>query len=145
MMAFLRKFRLFLTYRTILKSISKELELEFGARIDGIFRIYTVLNIPNVIFEDPYNFRSSDIDTIARNYILDFKKNLSTFLVSKGLLELFDTYEIRKVDKYSYLIIMGYSLFDTKKVANNFIISSLIFFIVFIFLIIGVGIYKTLI
>jgi hypothetical protein len=106
--------------------------------------MYTVLNIPETIFEEPYNLRRADIDTLSRNYILDFRKNMSSYLVSKGLLELFDTYEIRKVDKYSYLIIMGYALFNTRKVANNLIISSIILLTLLIFFIIGLVFYKTL-
>jgi len=133
-----------MTYRSILKSIGKELELEYGTRIDNIYRMYTVLNLPENLFEEPYNLRKADIDNISRNYILEFRKNMSSFLVSKGLLELFDTYEVRKVDKFSYLIIMGYSLFDTKKVANNLISFGII--LLFLIIIMGTGIllYKTL-
>jgi hypothetical protein len=143
-MSFFRKISLFFTYRNILNSISKELEIEYGTRIDNIYRMYTVLNIPETIFEEPYNLRRTDIDNLSRNYILDFRKNMSSYLVSKGLLELFDTYEIRKVDKYSYLIIMGYALFNTRKVANNLIISSIILSILLIFFVIGMVFYKTL-
>ena len=143
-MGFFRKISLFFTYRNILNSISKELEIEYGTRIDNIYRMYTVLNIPETIFEEPYNLRRTDIDNLSRNYILDFRKNMSSYLVSKGLLELFDTYEIRKVDKYSYLIIMGYALFNTRKVANNLIISSIILSILLIFFVIGMVFYKTL-
>ncbi len=143
-MGFFRKINLFMTYRSILKSIGKELELEYGTRIDNIYRMYTVLNLPENLFEEPYNLRKADIDNISRNYILEFRKNMSSFLVSKGLLELFDTYEVRKVDKFSYLIIMGYSLFDTKKVANNLISFGII--LLFLIIIMGTGIllYKTL-
>lgn len=143
-MSFFRKISLFFTYRNILNSISKELEIEYGTRIDNIYRMYTVLNIPETIFEEPYNLRRTDIDTLSRNYILDFRKNMSSYLVSKGLLELFDTYEIRKVDKYSYLIVMGYALFNTRKVANNLIILSIILLTLLIFFIIGLVFYKTL-
>lgn len=121
-----KKIKLFLLYRSITKSISKELEIEYNTRIDSILRMYSVLNIPENIFEEPYNLRRSDIDTIARNYITEYRKNLSTFLISRGLMELFDVYEIRKVDKYSYLLILGFSLFNTRKVANNLIISSIV-------------------
>lgn len=143
-MNLIKKISLFFTYRSIVKSISKELELEFGTRIDGIFRMYTVLNIPEVIFEEPYNLRKTDIDTIARNYINDFRGNMSKFLVNRGLLELFDLYEVRKVDKYSYLLIFGYSLLNTRKVANNFITFGIITSILFIIFILVYILMKTL-
>jgi len=121
-----KKIKLFLLYRSITKSISKELEIEYNTRIDSILRMYSVLNIPENIFEEPYNLRRTDIDTIARNYITEYRKNLSTFLISRGLMELFDVYEVRKVDKYSYLLIFGFSLFNTRKLANSLIISSIV-------------------
>jgi len=102
------------------------LEIEYNTRIDSILRMYSVLNIPENIFEEPYNLRRTDIDTIARNYITEYRKNLSTFLISRGLMELFDVYEVRKVDKYSYLLIFGFSLFNTRKLANSLIISSIV-------------------
>ena len=121
-----KRIKLFLLYRSITKSISKELEIEYNTRIDSILRMYSVLNIPENIFEEPYNIRRTDIDTIARNYITEYRKNLSTFLISRGLMELFDVYEVRKVDKYSYLLIFGFSLFNTRKLANSLIISSIV-------------------
>jgi len=117
-----KKISLFFTYSNIIKSNKTQLELEYNARIDNIYRIYTVLNIPENIFEEPYNLRKTDIDTIAKNYILDYRGNLSNFLISKGLMELFEVYDVRKVDKYSYLIILGFSLFNTKKLVNNLLI-----------------------
>jgi hypothetical protein len=132
-----KKISLFFTYSNIIKSNKTQLELEYNARIDNIYRIYTVLNIPENIFEEPYNLRKTDIDTIAKNYILDYRGNLSNFLISKGLMELFEVYDVRKVDKYSYLIILGFSLFNTKKLVNNLliwipIITSLIVIFYFI-------------
>lgn len=144
-MNFIKKISLFLTYRSILKSIKKELELEYNCRVDNIYRIYSVLNIPNEIFEEPYNLRKSDIDTISRNYITEYRKNISTFLISRGLMELFDVYEVRKVDKYSYLLILGFSLFNTKKLANNLITTMIVLIPTFIISIIVWIVYKTLI
>jgi len=123
-MNIIKKIKFFFTYVSILKSIKKELELEYNARIDGIYRIYTVVNIPQEYIEDPYNFRTSDINTLSRNFISEFRLNFSQFLVSRGLLELFDLYEVRKVDKLSYLVIFGFSLTNTKKLMNSFILWS---------------------
>lgn len=143
-MYFFKKISLFLTYRTILKSISKELEIEYNCRVDNIYRIYSVLNIPEELFEEPYNLRKSDIETLSRNYVTEYRRSISTFLVSKGLMELFDIYEIRKVDKYSYLLIFGFSLFNTKKIANNFITTLLVLIPTSLISILGWILYKTL-
>jgi len=125
---FFKSISLFFLYRSIIKSITKELEIEYNARVDNISRIYTVLNLPQEIFEEPYNIRRTDIDTISRTYISEYRDKISKFLISRGLLELYKLYEIRKVDKFSYLLIFGYSLFDTKKVVN-WIITIVITFI----------------
>lgn len=127
-MKFFKSISLFFLYRSIIKSITKELEIEYNARVDNISRIYTVLNLPQEIFEEPYNIRRTDIDTISRTYISEYRDKISKFLISRGLLELYKLYEIRKVDKFSYLLIFGYSLFDTKKVVN-WIITIVITFI----------------
>lgn len=139
-MNFLKKFIIFFTYRSKLNSIKQELSLEFNAKVDSIYRIYTVLNLPPVLFEEPYNLRTFDIDQISRNYLLEYRRSLSDFLVKRGLMELFDLYEVRKVDKYSYLLIFGFSLFNTKKVANSLIytFSFIVFLLIIIMIVISI-------
>jgi hypothetical protein len=141
-MNFLKKFIIFFTYRSKLNSIKQELSIEFNAKIDSIYRIYTVVNLPPILFEEPYNLRTFDIDQISRNYLLEYRRNLSDFLVKRGLMELFDLYEVRKVDKYSYLLIFGFSLFNTKKFANSVIYGFLFFSICIFILSIGFMIYN---
>jgi hypothetical protein len=92
-MNFFKKIIVFFTYRSKINTIKEELKLEYNAKIDSIYRIYTVLNLPPIIFEEPYNLRTYDIDQISRNYILDFRRNISDFLVKRGLMELFELYE----------------------------------------------------
>lgn len=121
--SFYKKISLFFTYINIIGRYKIDLSERFNARVDNIYRIYTVLNIPDEVLEEPYDLRPSDIDAISKNFIIDYRNNLSLFLNGVGLLELFRTYDILKVGKQSYLIIIGFSLFDTKKTARNIIIS----------------------
>jgi DNA-directed RNA polymerase delta subunit len=65
-MNFFKKISLFFTYSSVIKSIKNELEMEFNARVDRISRIYTVLNIPVNLIEEPYNLRATDIDSIKK-------------------------------------------------------------------------------
>lgn len=115
----LKKLRLFLSYRKIIKSNKTEIQQKFGFRIDNANRLYTVLNIPEELVGDAYSLKKSDIDTISQNFIREFIKETSTLLNSKGLGELFDIYDVKKVDKYSYLIIIGFSLFKSNKFYNR--------------------------
>jgi hypothetical protein len=128
-------------YRTSISKIERELSTQFNIRIDSVGRLYTVLNIPEEIFEEPYNMRKSDIDTIAQNYIKEYSTNLSVFLNKNDLIELYDFYSIQKVEKYSYLLIFGFSLMNTEKFFKrlyfrvipivSIILLSTLFFLIF--------------
>lgn len=126
--SYFKKIKLFLYYRREVNKIRTELVNQFNSRVDGASRIYTVLNVPSSLIEEPYNLRKEDIDSLSKNFIQDYSKKLSFFLNSKGLMELYDFYDIKKVDKYSYLVIFGFSLFNSARFIIRFyiIISILI-------------------
>jgi hypothetical protein len=108
-------------YYEFLKENRVLLEANYSIRIDRANRLYTVLNIPEENFGEPYNLRKADIDTISERFIREYINTLSSFLNERGLSELYDFYEpIKKVDKYSYLIVLGYKSFNTVEY-NNFI------------------------
>jgi len=108
--SFLKKLRIFRDFKKVLKLNRTELQEVFGARIDNAYRIYNVINIPVEEIGEPYNLRKSDIDLIAEKSVRDYSSNISKYLDTKGLQEMYDFYEIKKVDKYSYLIVIGFSL-----------------------------------
>jgi hypothetical protein len=114
-----KKIYLFFLYRKNLLKAETELKIQFNIRIDNIFRFYTVLNIPKEIIEEPYNIRKSDVDTMSQNYLREFNNQLSLYLNQKGLTELYKIYDMEKVDKYSYLIVFGFSFINTKRFANS--------------------------
>ena len=114
-----KKINIFRGYKKSLKSIKTELEQTFGARIDNAWRIYNVINIPNEVVGEPYNLRKADIDKIAESSVKEYTTELSKFLNTKGLQELYDFYEVKKVDKYSYLVVIGFSLFKSNEYYDN--------------------------
>jgi hypothetical protein len=131
----IKRINLFLFYILRVKNIKNELFDSLNMRIDYIFRMYSVINMTGEEVEEPYNIRKSDIETLSKNKISDYLKLVSDFLDSRGLRELYDVYEVRKVGKYNFLIIFGYSLFNTRKVANRFfyfLILILIFSLIFL-------------
>ena len=111
----LKKIKIFRQYKKTIKSLKVELEQRFGARVDKAWRIYSVINIPIEEVGEPYNLRKTDIDKISEASIKEFSIALSIFLDSKGLKELYDFYEVQKVDKYSYLLVFGFSLFKSNE------------------------------
>jgi hypothetical protein len=111
----LKKIRLFSLYKKAIKENRSEIEQTFGLRIDKAQRMYTVINIPEEIIGEAFSLKKSDIDRISENYIKEYSSEISRFLTSKGLDELYSFYEVKKVDKYSYLVVIGYSLFRSNE------------------------------
>jgi len=118
--SFFKKIKLFLSYRKIVKENKIALERDLNIRIDKAYRLYTVLNVPEELIGEAYSLKKSDIDRISETYIREYSAEVSRFLNSKGLFELFRSYEIRKVDKYSYLIVIGFSLLQTNELYDKF-------------------------
>jgi len=116
--SFFKKLSLFSFYKKTLKLNKVRLERELNVRFDSAYRLYTVLNIPEELYGE-FTLKKSDIDKISENYIREYSFEVSKFLKSIGLNELFESYEIRKVDKYSYLIVIGFSLFRSNVFYNN--------------------------
>jgi hypothetical protein len=115
-----KKIQLYLTYRKTLEKNRENLFQNFTSRIDKVYRIYTVINLPKEEMEEPYNFRKRDLDIFAEKYIREYSQNIAKYLNSLGLNELYDIYEVKKVDKFSYLIVIGYKLFNTDQLAKTF-------------------------
>jgi hypothetical protein len=116
--SFFKKLTLFSLYKKTLKLNKVKLERELNVRIDSAYRLYTVLNIPEELYGE-FTLKKSDIDKISENYIREYTFEVSKFLKSIGLNELFESYEVKKVDKYSYLIVIGFSLFRSNVFYNN--------------------------
>jgi hypothetical protein len=117
--SFFKKINLFWSYSKTIRENKKELLNSFRIRIDRAKRMYTVLNIPEEIIGEAYSLKKSDIDRISENFIKKYGEELSIFLNSKGLNELYEYYEIKKVDKYSYLLVWGFRFFKSQKFYNN--------------------------
>ncbi len=113
-----KKLKLFSSWRKTINSSRSELQQRFNLRIDKAMRLYTVINIPEELIGEAYSLKKSDIDRISETYLREFSFELSKFLNGKNLQELYEVYEIKKVDKYSYLIVFGFSQFKTNKFYN---------------------------
>ena len=119
------KFKFYREYITSIKNNKKNLESEFGIRIDRANRMYTVVNVPDMMGE-PYNLRKSDIDKTSKAYLLDYMSKIESYLNSIGISELYHFYKPpQKVDKFSYLLVIGYKWINTVRL-TNFIIFGLI-------------------
>jgi hypothetical protein len=117
--SFLKKVTLFNSFRRTLKKNKQILQSKFNLRIDNASRLYTVVNVPEELIGEAYSLKKSDIDRISENYLREYSRKVTEHLNSIKLQELFEVYEIKKVDKYSYLIIIGFSLFKSTTFYNR--------------------------
>jgi hypothetical protein len=140
-MGIFKDLRLFYSYKKEIKKNRVQLESQFFIRIDNADRMYTVLNVPTNLVDEPYNLRKEDIDLISQNYIKEYISELSKYLNSVGVSEMYDFYEpIKKVDKYSYLIVLGFKQLDSVEINKimyrvlipTISVLSLIGFIIFL-------------
>jgi hypothetical protein len=116
MMNIFNKIRLFRSYRRSLRENYVRLTGDFNIKIDRASRLYTIINIPEDLFEDAYNIRKQDIEAISQTYVRDYINKLSGYLNSIGLSEIYDFYEpVKRVDKYSYLVVIGFKPFNSVK------------------------------
>lgn len=134
----LKKLKLFFFYKKTINQAKFELEQQFKVRIDNAQRLYTVVNVPEELVGEAYSLKKSDIDRISENFVRAFTQDLSKILNNKGLSELYEIYEIRKVDKYSYLLVIGFSLIKSNKLYNflyygvipSLVVASIIFLLI---------------
>jgi len=115
----IKKVKIFNSFKKSINENKFELEQKFNMRVDKANRLYTVLNIPQDMVGEPYNIKKSDIDIISEKFVKEFISSLSIFLDSKNMRELYKVYEVKKVDKFSYLIVIGFSLFQSNKYYDN--------------------------
>lgn len=113
--SFFKKLSLFRQFRKTIKDSETDLEQRFNLRLDKAGRLYTVLNIPQDLVGEAYSLKKSDIDRISDNFIKQYSNEVALYLNSKGLNELYAFYKADKIDKYSYLLVFGFSLFRSDK------------------------------
>jgi hypothetical protein len=121
-----RKVKLYKSYKKDIDKVINGLSENFNMRVDKSYRLYTVLNIPKEFIGEEYSLKKSDIDRISENYIREYLLEVAKFLDNAGLKELYKVYDIKKVDKYSYLVIIGFSLFVSNIYRRNLILGGYI-------------------
>jgi len=137
--SFFKKVKFFLFYRKTVNKIKLDLEKQFNIRVDEAYRMYTVVNInPDLsLFENygleelkmsnqnydllPSQVEDKYIDNLYQKTMKEFSGLISDYLNNNGLSELYVFYQIEKITKYSYLVVLGFSLFQTDIYIKNMI------------------------
>lgn len=118
-----RKIGLYRQYSKVISSSRAALG-QMNFRVDMVDRLYTVVNVPEELFEGIYDARKSDAMRISQGYMAEYLRNISRTFNEMGLSELYRVYDTRMVDKHSFLVVIGFSLFDTGKVAVRAVAMS---------------------
>lgn len=114
-LSFYKKYLLFRLFKKTIDECNIELYQKFGIRVDRAYRLYTILNIPEELVGEAFTLRKSDIDRISEPLIREYTNELSTYLNSKGLSEIYDFYELKKEDKFSWKIVIGFKIFRSNE------------------------------
>ena len=114
-----KNFKLYLAYRKVLKENSKELLDIFKLQIDAVDRLYTVINLDPKLVEKYYT------EDLSGPTIREFLGKVDRYMTAKGLMELVGIRKITKVDDFNYLVVLGFTLFDTSKFYKRLIYLSI--------------------
>lgn len=115
-----RSIKFYFHYRRVILKNKAFLKQKFNIDVDWVNRLYTVVNVPDEDLEPPYNVRKADIDLLSKRYIDEYIKELNRWFSNNGLKEFVEMYDYQKLDKFSHLFVIGYSMFRTNRVANFF-------------------------
>lgn len=121
--SFWKKISLFFTYRKAIKQSSFLILNEVNLRSDRVGRLYTILNLNS---EDILNYGPKLSSQIVQKYINDYMSKVDKMFLQLGLNELIGLMEIKKIDELNYLVVFGYSFFNSARVANSLVALGVI-------------------
>jgi hypothetical protein len=132
-MNFVKKLKLFFIYRDILLKNKKTI-LDFTyqfendkrvqpkLRIDNVLRVYGVINLPEEV--------STYMDgKLVQKHITSYIRSIDNTFNKVGLNELVGLRDLKQIDETHYLIVFGFSQFNTASVASWLIFSSILLLI----------------
>ena len=113
-----KKISLFNFYRRTIKECEKELAVNFRLEKDLIYRLYTIVNIDPKLVEQYYT------EDVTGPIVTEYVTKVHRYMSAQGLGELVAIREVKPIDAFNVRIVIGFSLFDTARVANRLIVLS---------------------
>lgn len=105
--SFSKKLKLMKEYRSYIKK-SKTLLLDSNFRIDSVYRLYTVVNIPLISIPEQYRLNKKDVAKLEMSY-MDEEVGKHVKLFNKiGLNGLFSEPILERVEANTYLVYYNY-------------------------------------
>lgn len=113
-MNFIKKIRLYLTYKRIIKKHKKTLAKKgYEIDVDYIGRMYTVVNLPQDVVDYGHD--------LAQSHIQKYIQKVDSLFFKIGLNEYVGIYDIRREGDLDYVVIFGFKFLDMVRVINNLI------------------------
>ena len=133
--------KLFFQYRSAIKrnidtittyqyQFERDKRLQPSLRVDSVLRIYGVINLP----EETMTYMDSKL---VQKHVASYIRSTDIMLNKCGLNEIVGIREMKQLGETSYLVIFGFSQFDTKKAANwvlGFGIASILTLFTFLYI-----------
>jgi hypothetical protein len=113
-----KRIQLFFTYRKIINSIKDKLLVENNLRIDRVYRLYTVINMP----DDVENYGGK----LGKKYVEEYLRNIDQIFVGYGLYELVGILELKKLEGNNVLVVIGFKFLNTQRIANYLLFIAFI-------------------
>lgn len=120
----MKKFLYLLRYIKLLKSCKKQLSESrldnnpnpLGIQYDWIYRLYTVLNLPDQDEKNIDKYGQYYVDNMVKNHIV----KLNNFLFSLGLLEYvdLDVKNFKQIDDFNIRIVLKFKYINLEKLAK---------------------------
>ena len=99
-----KKFIFYSTYRTLVKQHTAQLAERFDIRVDNIYRMYTVIHVP----DDTTLYGPQNAQRLAGNWLKNWLATLDQFLVEIELKELTAVEKISQLDPQNFLLVIRY-------------------------------------
>ena len=112
-------------YKKLVKKSKQDLYNDFNIRVDNIYRLYTVLNVP----DETQIYGKENADKLTETWIKSWLVRLDTFLVNKHIREFVIRQELTKIDDQNYLIVFRYKYLNIEKILYVLYLLGIITFI----------------
>lgn len=112
--SFLKKVKMFFIYKKIVDLNKKTLlDNSLNLRIDNVYRIYTVLNMT----DDVKTYGIS----VAERIITEYVQKMDVVFSNMNLSEYIGILDVEQLSETDFLIVFGFSHFNTAKLLNKII------------------------
>lgn len=118
----MKKYKLYKIYKKFIKEHEAILEQKFRLRIDYTNYLYTIINLDPALVNKYYGESNKVSTPVINEYI----KIVDEYFRANNMSEFIAIRKIARVDDFNWKVEFGFSLFNSKKRANIFLIIGIL-------------------